>query len=398
MITALVFALQVATPATPQDANEAAGAMRPAVSQSISAITNDGDVLSAYLDVARVRANLGDVEINEAMFVDQSFANIAAIAGRDQDARDAFDYMFERLDRSTVPEAFDFTRSVEAMSVVIDRAAEKRVVMINEAHHLSLHRRFAEELARRLFESGYTALSLEALRSDFDGPITRPLRHSDGFYTNDPAMANIVRFYLDNGGIVLGHEASAQARQAGGGRSNLQAQAIEAHLEAYPDRKLLVLSGWGHVSEGGSQTAAQLREITGLDPLTIDQTAPPPRGQSCGSQPMIYYDLHAEMVRVGASAQADLVIRHGPPCLEGGSGRAWMSEYRRVDLEAPVSPPLLVQAHSPSDSAGAVAVDQRVILQGEPVELSLRPGVYDVTYRSAGGRTHRERIEIAADR
>ncbi len=186
------------------------------------------------------------------------------------------------------------------------------------------------------------------------------------------------------------------ARVAGGDRSQLQAQAIADHLVAYSDQKILVLAGWGHVSEGGAQMAARLHQLTGVDPLTIDQTAPAPASQDCGSEPRIYFSAGEDVVTVGASARADLIIRHGPPCGDSERRRDWMLNYRSVVLEAPFAAPLLVQAHRPGEQDETVPLDQRIILEDEPVQLLLRRGVFDITFSAPGHTPGRERIEVGA--
>ena len=113
------------------------------------------------------------------------------------------------------------------------------------------------------------------------------LMRGDGFYTRDPAFADFFREALALGYRPLAYEAthydtrlSPNAQIAS--RERQEASNLFDHaLRDRPDAKVLVYVGFSHVAERPigrhgvkvAWMAARLKTLSGIDPVTIDQTA-----------------------------------------------------------------------------------------------------------------------------
>jgi hypothetical protein len=86
---------------------------------------------------------------------------------------------------------------VNAADYIIQEAQKNQVVMINEAHHNSMHRAFTKSLLKRLFDNGYKNLGLEALDrgEHLDSALNNrgyPIQKT-GYYTQDPQFGDLLR-------------------------------------------------------------------------------------------------------------------------------------------------------------------------------------------------------------
>ena len=182
--------------------------------------------------------------------------------------------------------------SVPAVEYVVEKARDHRIVMVNERHHASSDRLLTMDLLAPLAELGFRHLAIEA---GWNGdPInTRgyPITET-GYYVNEVVFAEVVRSALELGYRIIPYEFHeyeineeqriAAAEQAGAinhqeERDWWQAKNIAARVfDIDSDAKLLVHAGYAHIQESRTDTWAPmahfLRELTGLDPLTIDQT------------------------------------------------------------------------------------------------------------------------------
>ncbi|MBK6266136.1 hypothetical protein JKA74_13915 [Marivirga sp. S37H4] len=167
---------------------------------------------------------------------------------------------------------------VNAADYIIQEAKKNQVVIINEAHHSSMHRAFTKSLLQRLFENGYKNLGLEALNNgvDLDSALNSrgyPIQKT-GYYIQDPQFANLVRDALEIGYNLFAYENMGK----GGGkpREIEQAKNIQKVIDSKPNEKFLIHCGFAHVLEGTYQSwektmAGRLTEYTGINPLTINQ-------------------------------------------------------------------------------------------------------------------------------
>lgn len=175
---------------------------------------------------------------------------------------------------------FSKYRAADARDRILKEAASSQVVILNEAHHVSMHRVYLETLLEDLSKLGYRHLGIEALDPK-DSILSRkrsPGKES-GFYIQDPSFGNLIRraFELDYAVFPYeqyGHDSAQRAR----GRELSQAMNIKRMMDAYPEDKFIIYCGYDHAAEDslnnfmGLPMAGQLKRLTGIDPFTIDQT------------------------------------------------------------------------------------------------------------------------------
>jgi hypothetical protein len=200
----------------------------------------------------------------------------APFVGQYQDALD--DYASSRASRAPFDTAaFEHMADEDAVDAVAELAAGRQAVFVNEAHYMARHRAFTANLLPKLRALGFSYLAVETL-SDADTAInTRgyPI-HASGFYSNEPAFGEMLRIALKLGFRLVAYEApspTADEREQGQAR-----HLVERILRADPKARIVVHAGHDHINESGtlagaSPMAVRFRELTGIDPLTVDQTA-----------------------------------------------------------------------------------------------------------------------------
>lgn len=183
---------------------------------------------------------------------------------------------------------FQKHRAINPYEYISKQAANEQIIIVSEAHHKPQHRIFTRKLLKSLYDQGYRKLGLETLTPSyvdtsqylFDTliqqrgyPLNSPLT---GFYTREPQMGELVRTALK-----VGFELFAYERLSGNTERDLkQAQNIAKHLKENPKEKILIHCGWYHAIESDypkrktdHYMAYHLKQLTGIDPLTIYQDA-----------------------------------------------------------------------------------------------------------------------------
>ena len=170
-------------------------------------------------------------------------------------------------------------KKVKASDYIIKKAKENKVVIINEAHHSSLHRVFTKSLLKKLYNNGYKNLGLEALSSGIYLDSTLNSRKypilNTGNYIKDPQFGNLVRDALEIGYVLFAYEDMSSGNTKD--REIAQAKNIQKIINSKPDEKFLIHCGFAHVLEGKDMEweiamAERLKEYTDINPLTIFQT------------------------------------------------------------------------------------------------------------------------------
>ena len=101
-----------------------------------------------------------------------------------------------------------------------------------------------------------------------------PIR-ATGFYSNEPVFGEFLRVARRLGFTLVPYEAatgSQEAREQGPAR-----HIVDRILAKDPKAKIFVYAGYDHINESGTlggakPMAMRFRELTGIDPLTVDQT------------------------------------------------------------------------------------------------------------------------------
>src|SRR5690606_1813455 len=140
----------------------------------------------------------------------------------------------------------------DAVEYIIKRAKNSRVLIINEAHHNSLHRFFAKSLLSELYKIGYINLGIEALSNGHlkDTLLNQrkyPVQKT-GHYTRGPQFGNLVRTALNTGYNVFAYEVTTSKN--GKEREIEQARNIIEFICQRPDEKFLIYCGYDHAIEG----------------------------------------------------------------------------------------------------------------------------------------------------
>ncbi|MEM7702556.1 MAG: hypothetical protein AAF251_11515 [Pseudomonadota bacterium] len=281
------------------------------------------------------------------------------------------------------------------LDAIAARAADARIVIINESHEVTLHRDFSRRVIERLRPLGYTVFATEtftnfATKAD---PVAESAalaypRARDGTYLKEPVFGQMVRsakrlgYRLAAYEIALDVERATNSNEQIAQREQAQADNLVAILNSLgPDEKLIVHAGYWHANEldkrrasgvDRSLMAARLKRITGLDPLTIAQT------ECRGS---------ADIVRLSAQpnnpkAAFDLYVDHPLHGFRyGRSDWRFADGAQAVDIPEPyasATEPLIIEAFAEGEPFEAVPVDRVWVDPGEDVKLALKPGRYTI--------------------
>jgi hypothetical protein len=309
----------------------------------------------------------------------------------------------------------------DAVEVIAKLAAGRRIVMINEAHHDAHTRALTLALLPRLRAEGFTHFAAEALHDADPGLAQRgyPIPASGSQYLREPLYGEIVRQALKLGFVVVPYESDAPTiaeREAGQAR-----QLYRKVFQADPKARLFIHAGYAHIDKapgnlgaGVKPMAMQLRELTGLDPLSIDQTRWRDISVALDDDPYrqlvaLYQPQKAVVLthRDDGHAWTADPTRHDVDVLLPGPGRLrrprWLAlDGRRMtrlittDLCAGRIP-CVVEAQYADESDEAIPADRFTFLAPEGMSsLYLSPGRYRLRAWGADGRTLLERrLEVS---
>jgi hypothetical protein len=305
--------------------------------------------------------------------------------------------------------AFAAYRPTEARAYILERARHERIIIINEAHHVPRHRVFTASLLPALAAQGYRYLAVEGLDGS-DSLLTRrgyPTRAS-GYYVNEPCYGNMLRTALKAGMQVrpydYGYPEGDPANRIRN-RELGQVRNIQRLLAADPQAKIIIHCGFGHLSErpspeGDKWMAAYLKELTGIDPFTLDQTVLTEAATLASSNryyrpqlgPQSAVLLNAQRQPFSANPErlsADASLYHPPTRLVQGRPDWLFTEGRQPvavasKIKAPY--PCQVLAYVAGEPAEAVPADViELASKADATALALAPGRYRVVVRSHSG-------------
>lgn len=168
-------------------------------------------------------------------------------------------------------------QAVDAADAIVRLATDRRVVMINEAHHDAHTRELTLALLPRLRALGFTHLAIEALIEDNATLVQRgyPTAASGTEYLREPVYGDIVREALRLGFVLVPYDPVERNPQD---RELRQARRLYQVLAQDPKARLLVHAGYAHIDHAPGRLGAvvpmatRLHALSGLDILSIDQT------------------------------------------------------------------------------------------------------------------------------
>ena len=164
-----------------------------------------------------------------------------------------------------------------ALDAIAELAKGRKAVFFNEAHNVPLTRTLTVQLLSKLRAEGYDYFAAETLYSS-DTELARrgyPVAKT-GFYTMEPICAEMVRTALKLGFKVVAYESEREGN--GDIREHDQAKNLyERVFKADPNARVVVNAGYAHIQEngkylGGRSMAQHFARLSGIDPLTIEQT------------------------------------------------------------------------------------------------------------------------------
>jgi hypothetical protein len=176
----------------------------------------------------------------------------------------------------------------DAVQAIVAQARARRVVLLNEAHNMPMHRAFSQRVARELRKIGYTYLACETFESNAPQAFAGGYPNQNGgFYTRDPVFGAWIAEAIADRWTLVAYEADAPPpgmprEQRLPVREEAQARKLVERIFARDkDAKVLIHVGYGHLYKGSVKLPSgaelvlmgeHLRRMTGLDMLHVDQT------------------------------------------------------------------------------------------------------------------------------
>jgi hypothetical protein len=299
-------------------------------------------------------------------------------------------------------------RPVSAVEAIAKAAANQQIVMINEAHHVPQHRVITIELLKALKKQGYRYFAAETL-FETDADLNKrgyPLTGS-GAYLEEPIYGDVIRTALKLGYKVIAYDVNGvgpDARERGAA-TNLKNRIFQNDSQA----KVLIHVGYGHNSEGTRSNgnkllAGYLREFTGIDPLTIDQTLMTERSapeyefslyrmvtaRYNPAKPFVFQNSKEEFWTLKNSGR-DITL-FSPRSVYSNNRPAWLKlngarrEYLLSRDICGAETHCLVRARFAEESADAVSIDQIEAKTNHANALLLPTGNFIVEVQDAQGK------------
>jgi hypothetical protein len=324
-------------------------------------------------------------------------------------------------------------RMLDALAAIESVAERQQVIMTNEEHLTPFHRALTLQLLHRLYAKGFRYFAAETLNAEDAELQSRgfPTQNS-GFYTADPVYADVIRAALKLGYKIVPYESFDVACRPPDDnpefchdqRERGQAQNLyDRILKNDPKAKILVHVGRSHsakiaISKEFNFMGYYFKQITGIEPFTIDQLRFSERLNSADEQPLYRYLTKNNLLRKPSVYQSadgrfynqtafgqDMVIFH--PRLSYKNGRATFLEMnglrtaekinlKRLKLAARKQvftgkEPVLIQAFFAEESADAVPVDQIIIYPNQEIPVLMLPaGNFRIKATDSAGKVTAE--------
>ena len=281
---------------------------------------------------------------------------------------------------------------------VADLARTTRVVIVNEAHDIPWHRSFTRSLLAPLWDQGYRYFAAETFLELVNTRADEPFGRIDsGVYASEPEFGELIRSAKQLGYELVAYEATEPPGMSDEAISDRieyreEAQAnnlIDRVLARDPDARVLVHVGYSHAAEvpipsiDGRMAwmAARLKEKTGIDPLTIDQTY----CHASGNEPQL-----ANPTNRLPAGTFDIAIAYPAVTLQEGRARWRLADGKRLvrlpDGLVPDDRRIIVEARRMNEPPEAIPVDRLLLEPGESIPLVLPIGAVRLTVLEEGGR------------
>jgi hypothetical protein len=385
------------------------------VLKRIAEVQREGNELTV-LDMLRGMENqLGASDRQASVVIAEASIHFDAVAGNYRDAlRDfAVSNGGKHADLASADEfPLRGMRAKPALLVVDSMAANTRIVMLNEAHHVPQHRAFAIQLLEHLRKQGFRYFAAETLAMyDHDLQTRGYPTNASGYYTAEPVYGDLVRTALKLGYRVIPYEAAGSFKNADEREQAQASNLVEAIFKKDIHAKVIIYAGYSHINEGGllagvAPLGKRLRDITGIDPLTIDQTVMSEQFSQEYEQPIYRYlmahtPIHEPTIFVNGAGEPwtfqpgirDITLFH-PRSVYLHGRPDWLNigglrrPYTLPASVCGVVPRCLVKARLADESEDAVPVDELEIAdQTQQSTLMLPRGTYRLQIQDPLGHT-----------
>ncbi len=347
----------------------------------------------------------------------QGLATYRAYVGDVQGAIDAFERVWRGDEkfygRKVVGNAhadlarIDKSHAVDAVEAIARAAQSRQIVILNEAHHVPFDRVFAMHLARALRREGFDYLACETLSTGDDQGLQKGyVARSSGTYSREPTFAKFLMDAQADGWKFVSYEPDVpDALRESGMARNLMARIFKQH----PTARVFIYVGYTHAKkvpvshrdDDDSRLAAQLLRLTGIDPLTINQTTLFDQYNSAQQalyykhalrkmktrQPTVLVDARGVPIKLGIDDFAyDVEVVH-PAYVDDPSTRRpeWLdADFEPHDVPGSMLPTKArraIYAYVRGTDPDAVPLDVVVLKPGvPPPKLMLPPGNYVYEY------------------
>lgn len=177
---------------------------------------------------------------------------------------------------SSLAQSLGSSMPTPAIDAIRKVASSRQAIMINEAHHDPRHRAFTMQLLEAMYEEGFRYFAAETLYEADTALAERGYpTAASGAYTVEPVYGSLVRTAIRLGYSVIAYESVND--RTGDERESGQAANLQSRiLTADPQAKVIVHAGYGHISKARLEAvvpmAVRFRELTGIEPFSIDQT------------------------------------------------------------------------------------------------------------------------------
>ena len=189
-------------------------------------------------------------------------------------------------DTSSLLSDYPELKTQDAIVYILSKVDNHQIVMINEAHHVPMHRAFTTTLLDSLYKKGFRYLALEALWDNINiNEKKYPVFDKTGVYINEPVFGELVRHALQLGYTLVDYENRKEDCKNDtinkefcfNYREIQEALNLKKILDKDPKAKIIIHAGYGHIEEKVNEgrwirMGEFLKLMTNIDPLTIDQT------------------------------------------------------------------------------------------------------------------------------
>ena len=292
------------------------------------------------------------------------------------------------------------TRALRLTTIAL-AARSRQIIILNEAHHVPYDRVFAMHLARALRKEGFEYLACETFLIDDDHVMQAGyVGEKTGVYSKEPMYAKFLLDAQKDGWKFVGYEASGLSRESG-----MAKNLISRILASNPKAKIFIYAGYHHAMKRPASTAddddswlaAQLLRLTGINPLTVNQTTlyahvDTPRQvlyykhalrRLVGHNPVVLIGAKEKPVQLGLNSFAyDFEVVHPDYRDDPSTGRPeWLSkDFVPLDIPRDMIPTKSVRviyAFPKGAAEDAVPLDVVMLHPGQRVpKLMLPPGDY----------------------